>query len=212
MNEILRRLIPWTLVLLWPFLMGQAVADLQEGSDYRRLASPVPTSVQDKIEVVELFWYGCPHCYSLEPAVEEWVENKPDNAAFVRIPAVLNRNWELDARVFHTAESLGVLDKIHRPYFEAIHKDRRRMTNEAQVAEFFAEQGVDKEDFHKAFNSFDVETRLRRSQQLVQRYRISGVPSFIVNGKYEVSPSMAGSQTRIFEIINSLVEKEGEPG
>lgn len=209
------KLIPWLLVLLWlPLSLPAAEnAEFQEGTHYRRLDTPVATSTEDKIEVVELFWYGCPHCYSLEPAIDHWLEEKKsENVEFVRIPAVLNRNWELGARAFYTAKALGVLDKIHSPLMNAIHAQRRPMRNEADLAEFFAGQGVDKESFHKAYNSFAVETQLRRAQQLVRGYGVHSVPSFVINGEYVVTASMAGSEERLFEVINHLIQKEAEQG
>jgi thiol:disulfide interchange protein DsbA len=211
MKTPLLKLIPWLLVLLGLPLSIPAAenAEFQEGTHYRRLATPVSTSTEDKIEVVELFWYGCPHCYSLEPAIDRWLEeDKPENAEFVRIPAVLNRNWELGARAFYTARELDVLDKIHSPLMNAIHAQGRPMRNEADLAEFFAEQGVDKEAFRKAYNSFAVETTLRRAQQLVRSYGVHSVPSFVIDGKYVVNASMAGSEERLFEIINYLIQKE----
>ncbi len=191
-------------------LSGTAYAEgFQAGTHYRPLVTPVSTTTdKDKVELVEVFWYGCPHCYALEPTVEKWLEHKSDNVEFVLIPGVLGKRWELDARVYYTAETLGVLDKTHKPYFDAIHLEKRRMRNKEQVADFFADLGVDKEAFLKAFDSFGVETKLRRSQQLVKRYKIRGVPAVIVNGKYEVTGSSAGSGEKIFEIVDYLVAEE----
>jgi thiol:disulfide interchange protein DsbA len=192
------------LVGLPPFANAE---EFQEGKHYLRLANPVPTSTTEgKSEVVEIFWYGCPHCYKLEPKIEQWLENKPDNVEFVRIPAVLGRNWELGARAFFTADALGVLDTTHAKLFDAIHGGT--INNKEQLAEFFAEQGVDKEAFSKAYDSFSVETKLKRSQQLVRRYRIDGVPTIIVNGKYVVTVSSAGSSAQVFDIVDYLLTKE----
>ena len=202
-----------TLAFLLMVLAGLSLfanaEEFQEGKDYLRLANPVPISnTEGKSEVVELFWYGCPHCYNLEPRIEQWVENKPDNVEFVRIPAVLGRSWELGARAFFTADELGVLDTTHAKLFDAIHGEKRTINNKEQLAEFFAEQGVDKEAFSKAYDSFSVETKLKRSQQLVKRYRIDGVPAIIVNGKYMVTVSSAGSSARVFDVVDYLLAKE----
>ncbi len=208
MSSAVHRRVFLLMVLLFPWFAG--AAEFEEGKHYLRLAEPVPTAAPDKIEVVELFWYGCPHCYSLEPRIEAWQQSKPDNVAFVRIPAVLGgRNWKLGARAFYTAEVLGVLEKTHGALFAAIHKDKRTIGNKQQLAEFFAEQGVDKDQFFKAYDSFAVETELRRSRKLVRRYRISGVPAIIVNGKYMVTVSSAGSPDKVFELVDFLVQKEG---
>lgn len=188
--------------------LAGAASPFEEGTHYQRLSTPVPTSSNDRVEVVEAFWYGCGHCYSLEPALEKWVADKPDNIAFVRLPAVLGSSWEPHARAYYTAEALGVLDKIHQPLLDAIHVEDRRLANEKQLAEFFAEQGVDKETFRKAYNSFTVETRLRRSQELVKRYKLRAVPTIIINGKYVTNTTMAGSGQKLFEVMDYLVEKE----
>ena len=185
-------------------------ASFQEGAHYQRLPTPVPTSTEDKVEVVEVFWYGCPHCFHLEPVVDKWLEHKPDNVEFVRIPAVLGTSWELGARAFYVAQSLGILDKIHTPLFDAIHVQKKPMRTVDDLAAFFAEHGVDRATFDKTFQSFEVETKLRRSQDLVRRYRIDGVPTVIVNGKYFTTGTMAGSSAGIFEVVDYLVAQESK--
>jgi thiol:disulfide interchange protein DsbA len=211
MNKPGQFLVGW-LALFWLPCVGFAedTVPYREGTHYQRLLTPAPTSTGDKIEVVEVFWYGCSHCYHLEPTVETWLAHKPEKVEFMRVPAVFGRNWEPHARAFYTAQVLGVLPKIHKPLYDAIHASKRPLSNEAQLAEFFAEQGVDKELFVKTYQSFDVETRLRRSQQLVQKYGIDGVPAVIVNGKYLTNGSLAGSPSKIFEIVDYLLSKESK--
>lgn len=195
----------------WSLLsVSSAQSQFQEGVHYQQLNAPVSASSDGKVEVVEAFWYGCGHCYNLEPAIEAWVANKPDNVVFTRLPTVLGSSWEAHARAYHTAEVLGVLDKIHQPLLTAIHSEKRRLMNEDQLAEFFAEQGVDKDTFRKTYHSFAVETRLKRSQDLVKRYRLSSVPSIVVNGRYVTNTSMAGSEEKLFEVVDYLVEKEAK--
>jgi thiol:disulfide interchange protein DsbA len=184
-------------------------ASFQEGTHYQRLGTPVPTASADKIEVVELFWYGCPHCYTLEGVIDAWLKTKPDNVQFVRMPATLGRKvGEVHARAFYTAETLGVLDKIHEPLMEAIHAKKRRIDNEDQLAEFFAEQGVAAEEFRNTYESFNVETKFRRSQDLIKRYRVGSVPTVIVNGTYVVDATMAGSSEKLFEVVDYLIRRE----
>lgn len=188
-------------------LVGAHAADpatpsFQEGKDYVRLSTPVPTSTPDKIEVIEMFWYGCPHCFDLEPKVQEWLQHKPENVAFVRIPVSFGANWEPGARAYYAAQSLGVLDQINKPLFDAIHVEKRRLSNEDEMAAFFAEHGVDEAAFRKAYNSFQTETELRRGNQLAQRYGVRGVPAVIVNGKYSVQSQ------RMFEVVDFLVAQE----
>jgi thiol:disulfide interchange protein DsbA len=186
----------------------QAADEFQEGVQYRRLATAVPTSTPGKIEVIEFFWYGCPHCYRLEPDVDNWLKTKPEDVEFVRIPAVFGRDWEPGARAFYAAQALGVLDQIHAPLMDAIHAKKRPMRTEADLTTFFVEHGVSKEDFQTAYNSFDVETKLRRSQQMAKRMGISGVPSIVVDGKYETDVTMAGSGKSVFDVVNFLVSKQ----
>lgn len=177
----------------------------QEGQDYLRLPNPVPTSVPDQPEVVELFSYTCPHCRSMEPVVKEWLTRKPENVTFVRIAVAFGANWEPSARAYYAAEALGVLEKMHEPLFDAIHRDKRRLNNEEELANFFAEHGVDQDAFRKAYNSFQTETQLRRGNQLAQRYGVRGVPAVIVNGQYNVrSP-------RIFEVVDFLLARDTAP-
>ncbi len=176
----------------------------QEGKDYVRLPSPVPPATPDKVEVVEMFWYGCPHCYELEPVTQEWLKRKPENVTFTRIPVAFGASWESGARAYYAAEALGVLDKLHPLLFDAFHQ-RRKLNTEDELAVFFAEHGVDQEAFRKAFKSFQTETQLRRGNQLAQRYGVKGVPAVIVNGKYDVrSP-------RIFEVVDFLIAQETSP-
>jgi thiol:disulfide interchange protein DsbA len=187
-------------------------ADFQAGKDYRVLDRPVPTSTGDKIEVVEAFSYACPHCFSLEPATAEWLKTKPENVELVRIAAIWRPDWEALARAYYAAAQLGVLDKVHKPLFEAIHTEKKQLGTPEQLADFFAAQGVDKTAFLNAYNSFAVETHVQRGKQLLQRYAILGVPAFIVNGKYFVDLTLAGSAPRLFEVIDYLVAKESNKG
>lgn len=196
--------------LAWACVGYSDEPPFKEGVDYQRLPTPVPTSTGDRVEVVEVFWYGCPHCYHMEPTVAAWLQHKPANAEFVRVPAVFGPNWEPHARAFYAAEVLGVSDQIHTPLMDAIHKEHRSLNNEQQLADFFAEHGVNRDAFLQAYNSFEVETRLKRSQQLVQRYGITGVPAVVINGKYLTNGSMAGTYEKLFEIVDFLVAEESK--
>lgn len=197
----------WLLILLacaLPLVAQAADPPFQEGKDYVRLSTPAAPATSDKVEVIEMFWYGCPHCYDLEPVTKEWLKRKPDHVEFTRIPVAFGASWEPGARAYYAAEALGVLDKIHQPLFDAFHQ-RRKLSNEDELAAFFAEHGVDQEAFRKAYNSFQTETQLRRGNQLAQRFGVRGVPAIIVNGKYDVrSP-------RMFEVVDFLITKEASP-
>ena len=210
MPTVIHRLLLALLVCMLPLAAVHAAdpdtpPPFEEGKDYRRLPSPVPTSVPGQPEVVELFSYTCPHCRSMEPVVKEWLARKPEDVTFVRVAVAFGANWEPSARAYYAAEALGVLEKTHQPLFDAIHQDKRRLNSEDELAKFFAEHGVDEGAFRKAYNSFQTETQLRRANQLAQRYGVRGVPAVIVNGQYDVrSP-------RTFEVVDFLLVRDAAP-
>lgn len=193
-----------TLLLLAPLVQAQ----FKEGVHYEVLSNPQPTADAGKIEVLELFWYGCPHCYHLEPELNAWLEKKPDDVNFVRMPAVLGPSWELHARAYYTAELLGVLDKVHTPLFESLHKARQRHRKQEDIKAFFLEQGVSAEDFDNTFNSFAVITKTNRAKQVRNLYGITGVPMLVVNGKYRTGAQQAGSNSAMLQVVDELVERE----
>lgn len=185
-------------------------AEYIEGQHYLSINPAQPTSSDDKIEVVEVFWYGCPHCYRLEPYAKRWLKNKPDNVEFVRMPGIFSPRWMVHARAYYTAEVLGVVDKVHDPIFEAIHGERKLLNDPNSIMQLFQQHGVTEEDFKRIFNSFAVDSKLRRASEMTTRYNIEGVPALIVNGKYRTSASMAGGNAEIFKVVNRLVEMESK--
>jgi len=198
-------------VLLFGLVAGVAPAmaeDFKEGVNYELVVPPQPTNTGDKVEVLELFWYGCPHCFRFEPFVERWLEKKPAQAEFVRMPAIFRAEWEPHARAYYTGQIMGVFDKVHRPLFNAIQQEKRTLDNETQLRDFYGEQGVNKDEFTKTYNSFAVETRVGRAKMMVGRYGIDGVPAVIVNGKYRVSAKTAGGNAEMLKVIDFLVAKE----
>jgi thiol:disulfide interchange protein DsbA len=194
-------------VILGGLLAFPALA-FDEGIEFTRLSQAQPTETGDKIEVLELFWYGCPHCFHMEPALENWVKAAPQNVAFRRMPAVLGPHWEPHARAFYAAEVLGVGEKMHEPLFEALHEKKLKLANENELAEFFAEHGVPKEEFVSAYRSFAVDMKLRRAVAMGKRYGVDGVPAFIVNGKFRTSASQAGSNEKLFAVLDYLIAEE----
>ncbi|NDA15571.1 MAG: thiol:disulfide interchange protein DsbA/DsbL, partial [Gammaproteobacteria bacterium] len=163
-----------------------------------------PVSTGDKIEVLELFWYGCPHCYALEPYLNKWLKSKPDFVEFVRLPAVLNRSWAFDARVYYTFVALGLVDKLHEAYFDTIHKQRKRMKTVEDVATWAGEQGVDSKAILDTFNSFGVDSMLANANQMSGRYETDGVPTIIIDGKYRTKVSLAGGHNELIDLMNYL--------
>lgn len=200
----------WIVAGLLPMFVSLAVCaeDFTQGQDYVELSNPQPTSTGDKIEVVELFWYGCSHCYSLEPYIQEWAASKPDDVEFVRMPGIASKRWVLLAKAYYTAELLGVLDKTHDALFEVIHKEKRKITDEAALQDFFIEQGVSAEEFKSTFNSFAVNVKVNTAREMSRRYTITGVPTLVVNGKYRTSLGMSRGSENAIKIVNYLIEKE----
>ncbi len=203
-------LTPLLTLLLSLLLVSAAVASsVDEGIDYRRVTEPARAEAGDDVEVLELFWYGCPHCYQLEPYIDRWLEQKPAGVSFRRMPAAASPRWVPHARAYFAAEQLGVLDKLHVPLFRALHDERRKIFTDEQIIAFAAEQGIDESAFREAYNSFPVDMQVRKSADLVRRYAIEGVPAIVVNGKYLTSATQTGSNTRMFEVIDHLVAEEG---
>jgi len=200
-----------TLALLLPTLaLAQVKINPADVIEYEPVVPPMETSTgADGVEVIELFWYGCPHCYRLEPYIERWLEQKPDHVTYVRIPAIFpnRQTWENHARTFYAAEALGVIDKVHRPFFDALHAQRRKLNDEDAIAAFFVELGIDEAEFRKAYGSFAVDGKVRRAAQLTRRYGIDGVPSLIVDGRFRTGPALAGTYARTMPIVDALVEK-----
>ena len=164
-----------------------------EGVDYVEIKPPQATETPGKVEVIEFFWYRCPHCYSLEPDLEPWAKQLARDVQFKRVPGILNEDWAIDARIFYTLEVLGELERLHRPLFDAIHQQGGvRLRGDAfakWAADWLAKQKVDMTKYDAAFRSFTVESRLRRATQMSRAYRLDGVPALAVQGRYVVIPS-----------------------
>lgn len=197
-----------TALLAAGLLMAGPVRAFDEGIDYKTLSPSIPTESPGKVEVLEFFWYGCPHCYQLEPTVERWLASKPDYVTFRRVPAVLGGSWTAHARLYYAAELMGVLDKIHEPFFAALHNEKRRLLSEDSIADWVAGQGIDRAEFLKAYHSFVVDMKVRRANQLGRKIHLDGVPAVVVNGKYLTSPSITASSNKMIDVINALAAEE----
>jgi thiol:disulfide interchange protein DsbA len=180
-----------------------------EGQQYTVLKPAVPTNVAPgKVEVVEVFWYACGHCYLLEPKLEAW--NKKGRAPYVqlvRMPAVWNDVLKLHARLFYTIEVLGRPD-LNDVIFREINVKGNRLETPQKIEAFLVSQGIAKADFQKTFNGFAVESKLARAVDLNKRYRITSTPTVVVNGKYVTDASMAGGEEQLFQVINQLAARE----
>jgi thiol:disulfide interchange protein DsbA len=186
------------------------------GTHYRPLVPAQPTdAAPGKVEVVEMFWYACPHCYALDPYLESWRKNKPAYVEFRRVPITWGEVHRAHARLFYTLEALGKEEALHGDVFAEMH-DRKnymfmqgdeRETLSAEVA-FVKARGISEADFLGAYNSFSVQTNLQKADDLAHRYRVEGVPLVIINGKYVTDVTMAGSQSNLISIINDLAASE----
>lgn len=192
----------WTMLLGW-CLTGGVVAQ-----EYLELTPPRPTADPTKVEVIEFFWYGCPHCFRFDPYLEEWIKGKPVEVVFKRQPVIFGANWAPQARAYFTAEALGVVDKIHKDFFNAMHVDKKPMASEEELTEFFAAHGIDRQDFKNAFRSFAVDMKMRQAEAIATDYGITGVPALVVNGKYAITGQTAKSYAKMIEVLKDLVKRE----
>lgn len=179
-----------------------------EGTHYVRLAQPVAAGAPGKIEVVEFFWYGCPHCNAFEPALDAWAKKLPADVAFRRVPVAFREEpFVAHQKTFFALEALGALEAMHRKVFFAIHTDRAKLDKVADIAAFVAKNGVDGAKFTEAFNSFGVQTKARQAKQLAEAYKIDGVPAIGVQGRFWTSNSLAGGGERSLVVADFLIER-----
>lgn len=175
---------------------------LGAGAQVIELKPPVPVEGTSKIEVLEFFWYGCIHCYNLEPVLESWLKTLPPDVEFRRVPAVFNERWALDASIYYAMEALDLVDKLHRPLFDAIHKNRLNTANEQQFSDWLSKQGVDAKKFIETVKSFGVRSKTRRATELTVAYKIDGTPAMAVHGRYTVP-----AQANLLKVVDGLVDR-----
>ncbi len=196
--------------IVWLFgllVAAPLIAFGQPSGKFSELKPTQPVSVEgNKIEVIEFFWYGCPHCYNLEPIIETWLKKLPSDVQFRRVPAVFNPRWEHDAEIFYTFDALGVLDKVHKPFFDAIHRDGLRTDNPEALAQWLQRNGIDPKKFNDTMKSFTVKSRTGRAKQMSVAYGIDGTPAMAVQGKYTVSAEQGGSREGMLQTASQLVD------
>ncbi len=185
-------------------LAVQAQGALQEGRDYKRVESPVPVA-DGKVEVVEFFGYWCPHCNAFEPALDAWAKKLPAGVVFRRIPVAFSPGQEPLQRLYYALEALGQVDALHRKVFVALHVDKKRLNTEADIAAWLPTVGADAAKITEAMKSFGVATKVRQSRQLADGYRIEGVPTLGIQGRWMTSPGMAGSHERALAVADALI-------
>ncbi|MDX3905993.1 MAG: thiol:disulfide interchange protein DsbA/DsbL [Pigmentiphaga sp.] len=191
------------------FLPGTALAQQpREGTDYIRLQQPQTTDSPGKIEVTEFFWYSCPHCNALEPTLEAWIKKLPQDVVVRRVPVRFNAGMEPQQRLYYTLEALGKVDQLHRLVFTAIHEQRQPLNTANRIFDWAQQQGLDRAQFMAAYNSFGVQSKVQRATKLAEAYRIDGVPTLAVNGRYLTSPSLAGSNVGALQVADFLIGQE----
>lgn len=190
-----------------PWASAQGAAPVA-GKDYLVLNPPAPTPANGKIEVVEFFWYGCPHCNAFEPILEPWAKKLPADVDFRRIPVAFREEpFVAHQRIYYALEEMGLLDSMHAKVFAAIHVERQRLDNPTDIAAFMKKNGVDPVKFMSFYNGFSVQTRARQAAQLAQQYKIDGVPALGIAGKYFTSATLAGSPQRALAVTDYLIQR-----
>ena len=203
----MRRLIGGWLVMLMLFPI-LARAEFTEGRQYMEVPFPIPVETGNKIEVREIFWYGCPHCYVLEPGLAHWLKKLPANAQFVRMPATAAPHWQIHAQTYYTFDALGALDKLHGAFFKAVQEQKGGgLNDEKGIADFAASHGIDRKKFTEAFNSFGVRLKLEKAKQINQDLNINSVPTLVVDGRYLTTAAMAGGEEPMFKLLDQLIAK-----
>jgi len=187
--------------------LPSARADIVEGKDYTVLAIPQPTQDGNTIEVLEFFWYGCPHCDSLHPHLKTWLMNIPKDVSFRYVPATLRTNWVAAAKIFYTIEAIGKTDVLHDKVYDAVHRDKIDINNESVLFDWVEKQGIDRKKFEDTYRSFSVQNQVARSTQLSRQYQLTGVPALVINGKYITSGKMGGTPQDTIRTLEALIEK-----
>lgn len=192
----------------WPHA-ALAQQSFSEGREYLALDKPLPVEAPaGKVEVVEFFWYYCPHCYNFEPQLQAWLKNKPANVVFRRVPVAFNSGMEVHQRTYYALEALGKVEALQQPLFDAIHKEKQNLTTADAMANWVDKHGVPKAKFLEQFNSFATATKVRKATQLQNEFRVDGVPAMGVAGRYYTDGALAGSMERVLQTVNFLITKK----
>ena len=180
---------------------------IEEGFDYRILPVAQPVEVKGKVEVIEFFWYGCPHCYDFEPELSAWVKRQPKDVTFRRVPVAFRDDFMPHSQLFYALESMGKGDAMNEKVMYAMHKENKRLMTENEIADWAASQGIDRNAFLATYRSFAVISKARAARQLVDAYRIDGVPTIVMQGRYVTSPSIAGTKAKAITVMDYLEQK-----
>ncbi len=194
------------LLLIGFSLALSGIASAAEGEGYREVETGVE-SPEGKILVQEFFWYGCPHCYHLEAEIEPWLEDLPEDVVFERRALALGQHWLPLTQAFYAARDLDSVEQTHAAVFEAIHRDGRKLVDADSIADFYAEQGLDREAFLDAYRGFAVSNHVRKAGQIAEEAGVRGVPSILVDGRYLVTGRLAGGNAQMVEVVDELIER-----
>jgi protein dithiol oxidoreductase (disulfide-forming) len=178
-----------------------------EGKDYARLAQPVAMPATGKVEVVEFFGYWCPHCHAFEPMLEAWVRKLPADVAFRRVPVAFSAPQEPYQKIFLALEAMGQLETMHRKVFTAMHVQKQRLDKESEIVALMTANGIDGAKFSETFKSFTVASKAKQARQTADAYRIDGVPTLGIHGRYFTSPSLAGSHEQALRVTDYLIQR-----
>ncbi|RBP50850.1 thiol:disulfide interchange protein DsbA/DsbL [Arenicella xantha] len=186
---------------------GETVAQEVDASKYEPLSSPMKVSTGEKVEVIELFWFGCGHCYNLESSVKTWLQNKPENAEFVKVPALFSKRWEFHGQAYYTMQALGVPQQAYDDLFAEIHVKRSRIDTLPSLVKFLAAFDKTEEQVTSAFNSFEIDSKMRYARKVTRDSGATGVPAIIVDGKYRTSEQLGGKGLQMFQVVDQLIAK-----
>lgn len=180
---------------------------IEEGFDYRVLPVPQPVETKGKVEVIEFFWYGCPHCYDFEPELKAWLKRQPKDVSFRKVPVAFRDDFIPHSQLFYALEAMGKGDALNDKVMYAMHKENKRLMTESDIADWVAAQGVDRNAFLASYRSFAVVSKARAARQMADAYRIDGVPTIVMQGRYVTSPSIAGTKAKSIAVMEHLEDK-----
>jgi protein dithiol oxidoreductase (disulfide-forming) len=202
---------------LWLAISISGVASAQspkieEGFDYRILPVAQAVDVKGKVEVIEFFWYGCPHCYDFEPELSAWVKRQPKDVVFRRVPVAFRDDFMPHSQLFYALEAMGKGEAMNEKVMYAMHKENKRLMTENEIADWVASQGIDRNTFLATYRSFAVVSKARAARQMADAYRIDGVPTIVMQGRYVTSPSIAGTKAKAILVMDYLEQKIRKDG
>ena len=180
---------------------------IEEGFDYRILPAPQPVEAKGKVEVIEFFWYGCPHCYDFEPELNAWLKRQPKDVTFRKVPVAFRDDFMPHSQLFYALEAMGKGEAMNDKVMYAMHKENKRLMTENEIADWVASQGIDRNTFLATYRSFAVVSKARAARQMADAYRIDGVPTIVMQGRYVTSPSIAGTKAKAIAVMDYLEQK-----